>query len=107
MTDLRVASERDGVSMNGFIVQAVAEKVASLRARGLLSELTPEEQTTYLRKRAAGAQVDRFAEIIAKAGTTNEVLPGDEIPEGYWDEQPQADLKDVRPGALPLDPAGA
>ncbi len=70
-------------------------------------EMTPEEQLDYLRKRAAGAQVDRFAEIIAKTGTTNEVLPGDEIPEGYWDEQPQAETKEVRPGALPLDPAGA
>ena len=36
MEDLRVAAESDGVSMNGFIVQAVAEKIAALRARGRL-----------------------------------------------------------------------
>ena len=30
-----------------------------------------------------GTQPNRMAEILAKAGTTNEVLPGDEIPEGW------------------------
>jgi hypothetical protein len=83
MLDLREAAERDGVSMNGFIVQAVAEKVAALRARGLLEELEPNEQTGYLDDRAARSRKDRLAELIGKAGTTDQVLPGDEIPAGW------------------------
>lgn len=87
MADLRAAAERDGVSMNGFIVQAVAEKVAALRARGLLGELTPEEQAAYLEERAARSREGRLAELVGKAGTTGEVLPGDEIPEGWPPER--------------------
>lgn len=83
MADLRVAAERDGVSMNGFIVQAVAEKVAALRARGLLGDLTPEEQAAYLEGRAARSPEGRLAELLGKAGTTSVVLPGDEIPENW------------------------
>jgi len=83
MSDLRTAAERDGVSMNGFIVQAVAEKVAALRARGLLGEFGAEEQAAYLDARAARSREGRLAELIAKAGTTREVLPGDEVPEGW------------------------
>lgn len=88
MTDLRVAAERDGVSMNGFIVQAVAEKVAALRARGLLADITPEEQAAYLGGRAARSREGRLAELIGKAGTTGQVLPGDEIPE-EWLRSPE------------------
>jgi hypothetical protein len=84
MVDLRLAAERDGVSMNGFIIQAVAEKVAALQARGLLGDLTPEEQATYLGSRAAQSRAGRLSELIAKAGTSGEVLPGDEIPEGWF-----------------------
>jgi hypothetical protein len=83
MEDLRVAAESDGVSMNGFIVQAVAEKVAALRARGRLQDLSAGEQSAYLEARAAHAQPGTMAEILSKAGTTNEVLPGDEVPEGW------------------------
>jgi HicB family len=90
MADLRMAAELDGVSMNGFIVQAVAEKVAALRARGLLRDLTPEEQANYLKGRAARSREGRLAELIRKAGTTDSVLPGDEIPGGW--------LQDIEPG---------
>jgi len=83
MTDLRTAAESDGVSMNGFIIQAVAEKVAALRARGLLRDLTPEEQVAYLDERAARAQPGRMADILRRAGTTAAVLPGDELPENW------------------------
>ena len=83
MVDLRLAAESDGVSMNGFIVQAVAEKVAALRARGLLGDLTPEEQASYLGNRAAQSREGRLSELISKAGTSGEVLPGDESPEGW------------------------
>ena len=83
MTDLREAAGRDGVSMNGFIVQAVAEKVATLRARGLVGDLGPEEQSNYLDERVTRSRKEKLSELIGKAGTTDEVLPGDEIPEGW------------------------
>jgi hypothetical protein len=83
MEDLRTAAVQDGVSMNGFIIQAVAEKVAALRARGLLRDLSEADQVTYLDQRAARAQTGQMAEIIGRAGTTNDVLPGDEIPNGW------------------------
>jgi hypothetical protein len=88
MNDLRTAAERDGVSMNGFIVQAVAEKVAALRARGLLGQLTPAEQDSYLAARASRSQDGGMAKIIGLSGTTDDVLPGDEIPEGWFDQEP-------------------
>jgi hypothetical protein len=91
MADLRAAAERDGVSMNGFIVQAIAEKVAALRARGLLGDLTPEEQAAYLEGRVARSRDGRLAELIGKAGTTGVVLPGDEIPEGWPPDREPSD----------------
>ncbi len=89
MDDLRMAAESDGVSMNGFVVQAVAEKIAALRARGLLRALTPAEQQAYLGQRAAGAPPGGIALLLAKAGTTDVVLPGDEIPDDWLDTQPK------------------
>ena len=80
--DLRTAADRDGVSLNSFIVQAVAKKVAVLRTRGLLDGLTPAEQLDYLDGRAARALPGRMAELLAKAGTTEAVRPGDEVPDG-------------------------
>ena len=88
MTDLRTAAERDGVSMNGFIVQAVAEKVAVLRARGLLGERTAEEQAEYLQERASRGRGASLAVLIAQAGTTNDVNFGDEVPQGWLDQEP-------------------
>lgn len=89
MDDLRSASERDGVSMNGFIVQAVAEKIAVFRARGLIGGATPEEQSAYLEGRASRVRPDRLREVIAKAGTTTDVLPGDEVPDGWLHPEPR------------------
>ena len=85
MDDLRMASMHDKGSMNGFIVQAVAEKVAALRARGILPEMSAAEQAAYLEARAARSREGRFTEILRDAGTTTEVLPGDEVPEGWLD----------------------
>ncbi len=87
MTDLRVASEIDRVSMNGFVIQAVAEKIAVLRARGLLRDFTPEEQAAYLQQRAARSGKGRLAEIIGKAGATGTSLPGDDVPDDWLPEQ--------------------
>jgi hypothetical protein len=72
--------------MNAFIIQAVAEKVAALRARGLLRDLTASEQLAYLESRASRSQPGRFSELLMKAGTATEVLPGNEIPEGWLKE---------------------
>jgi hypothetical protein len=83
MTDLRAAAERDGVSMNGFVVQAVAEKIAVLRARGFLQDVASEEQASYLEGRAARSGKGRLAELIGKAGTAGTVIPGDEVPDGW------------------------
>jgi hypothetical protein len=83
MEDLRTAAESDGVSMNGFIVQAIAEKVAALRARGLLRSLSEPEQSTYLEARASRARPGQMAELLAKAGTKGAERPGDELPEDW------------------------
>lgn len=87
MDDLRSAADRDGVSMNGFIVQAVAEKVAALRALGRLHDLTEAEQLAYLDARAARGRDVPLKDILAKAGTAGPVRPGDELPE-EWLEPP-------------------
>jgi hypothetical protein len=91
MTDLRAASEIDGVSMNGFVVQAVAEKIGVLRARGLLRDFTPEEQASYLQQRAARSAKGRLAEIIGEAGTTGTTLAGYGIPDDWVPAQGSRD----------------
>ena len=73
MEDLRTAADSDGVSMNGCIVQAVAEKIAALRAHGPLRTLSEAEQSAYLQLRAAQARPSQMAAILAKAGTTGAV----------------------------------
>ena len=92
MEDLRVASVRDGVSMNGFIVQAVAEKVAALRARGLLGDLDAESQSDYLEERAGRAKPGQFRQLLARSGKDAKLL-GDEVPEGWLEVAP--DLTDA------------
>jgi hypothetical protein len=88
MEDLRTAADSDGVSMNGFIVQAIAEKIAALRARGLLRTLSEAEQSAYLQSRAALARPGQMAEVLAKAGTTDAVRPGDELPADWLPQAP-------------------
>jgi hypothetical protein len=63
MQDVKAIAASDDVSVNQFIVQAVAERVAVLRDRG------------YLAQRAARAKPD-----IAGDDTP---IPGDELPEGW------------------------
>lgn len=106
MEDLRSAAERDGVSMNGFIVQAVAEKVAALRARGMLRALSQQEQSAYLEGRAVGTRPGRMAELLAKAGTTTAVGPGDEVPED-WLESGAGPGQPSGQGGEPAAPTGA
>ncbi len=70
MEDIRALATQDDVSINQFLVQAAAEKVAALKARG------------YLADRAARAVPGAFGRVLAKAGTATAV-PGDELPEGW------------------------
>ena len=74
MEDVKVLAAPDAVSVNQFLVQAAAEKVAALKARGCLAE------------RATRAMPGDLRRILAKAGTATPI-PGDELPEG-WPDQP-------------------
>ena len=87
MEDLRLAASHDGISMNGFIVQAVAEKVMFLRVRGMLTEPPPDEQLSYLNERAEQGKPGRMFDILSRAGTLNEVTPGDEVPDNWLPEE--------------------
>ena len=68
--DVKALATQDAMSVNQFLVQAAAEKVATLKARG------------YLAKRAARATPGDLGRILAKAGTAIPI-PGDELPEGW------------------------
>jgi hypothetical protein len=70
MDDVKTLATQDAVSVNQFLVQAAAEKVATLKARG------------YLTERAARANADDLGRILAKAGTQI-AIAGDELPEGW------------------------
>jgi HicB family len=74
MEDVKAIAASDSVSVNRFIVQAIAERVAVLRDRG------------YLAQRAARAQPDAFKRILEKAGDDTPI-PGDELPEGWPNNQ--------------------
>ena len=68
MEDVKALAARDSVSVNTWLVQAAAERVAVLRERG------------YLPTRAARANPDDFGRILEKAGT-DKPIQGDEIPD--------------------------
>lgn len=70
LEDVKALAARDAVSVNQFLVQAAAEKVAVLKARG------------YLAERGARAVAGGLGRILAKAGTPTPV-PGDELPEDW------------------------
>lgn len=70
MEDVRVLAAQDAVSVNQFVVQATAEKVAALKARG------------YLAERAERAKPGALSRVLAKAGTPTPV-EGDAVPEGW------------------------
>ena len=72
MEDVKALAIQDAVSVNQFLVQAAAEKVATLKARG------------YLAKRAAHATPGDLGRILAKARTATPI-PGDDLPEGWPD----------------------
>lgn len=70
MKDVEALATRDAVSVNQFLMQAAAEKVAVLKAHG------------YLAERAARATLGDLGRILAKAGTLTPV-PDDELPENW------------------------
>ena len=70
MEDVKAIAANDSVSINQFVVQAVAEKVAMLRDRG------------YLAQRAARSKPGDITRILTKAGD-DAAIPGDELPEGW------------------------
>jgi len=70
MTDVKALAESDTVSVNQFIVVAVAEKVAALRER------------RYFEARAARAAPGDYQSVLAAAGQP-EAIDGDELPEGW------------------------
>ena len=70
MEDVKVIAANDSVSVNQFIVQAVAERVAMLRDRG------------YLAQRAARPKPGDITRVLEKAGDDTPI-PGDELPEGW------------------------
>ncbi len=70
MEDVKAFAMQDSVSVNQFLVQAAAEKVSSLKARG------------YLAERASRAIQGELGRILAKAGT-DVIIPGDELPEDW------------------------
>ncbi len=72
MEDVKALATQNAVSVNQFLLQAAAEKVAALKARG------------YLIERAARATSGDLGRILAKAGTTTPI-PGDELPEDWPD----------------------
>lgn len=74
MEDVKELARQDAVSVNQFLVQATAEKVAALKAR------------EYLAERGARAVPGDLGRILAKAGTPTPI-PGDELPEG-WPKRP-------------------
>jgi hypothetical protein len=67
MEDVKAISAKDSVSINQFVVQAVAERVATLRERG------------YLAQRADRSKAGDFGRILEKAGD-DAPIPGDELP---------------------------
>ena len=71
LADVKLLAAADAISVNQFLVQAAAEKVAVLKAHAALDA------------RAARARPGEMARLLAKAGTA-EPLPGDALPDG-WD----------------------
>jgi hypothetical protein len=87
MVDVKAIADHDLMSINQFIVLAVAERVARLQDRG------------YLAQRRARAKPGSMRELLEKFGSDIQI-PGDEIPEGWLDsrpEQPTAAATNRRP----------
>jgi hypothetical protein len=69
MEDVKALAGQDAISVNQFLVQAAAEKVAALKARSGPNAWDPH------------AKRDDLGRILAKAGSSI-AIAGDELPEG-------------------------
>ena len=68
LEETRKLAAQEGVAVNQLINVAVAEKLSALRTE------------SYLRERAARADVREARKVLARAGRGNPPLPGDELP---------------------------
>lgn len=73
MEEIKERAAKDEMSANQFIVTAVAEKLAAMRARD------------YFLARRARAVPGAYLRILAKAGS-EPPRAGDEVPEGWLGE---------------------
>ena len=78
MEDVKALATQDAMSVNQFLVQAAAEKVATLKARG------------YLAERAARATPGDLGRILAKAGNKKADITrfkglGEMMPKVLWE----------------------
>ena len=69
LEEARKLAEAEGVALNQFINVAVAEKLSALRTE------------SYLGERARRADLDKALQILTRAGSGNEPMQGDELPE--------------------------
>lgn len=70
LDELRKVADAEGVALNQLINVAVAEKLSALRTE------------SYLRERAARADLGRALDILARAGVGNPPVAGDDLPPG-------------------------
>lgn len=98
--DLHRAAESGGVTVDDLVEQAVAEKVALLQGRRRLRDVPPEGRLAALHERATRGSPEEAARLLAKAGTTDAVLPGDELPEAWPDVSPHGP-GDIATGRTP------
>ena len=78
MKELRKAAEAEGVALNQFINVAVAEKLATLRT------------ASYFEERSRRANRDETLRILARMGSGNPPMPGDELPTDWRPVKKQA-----------------
>jgi hypothetical protein len=90
MAELKIAAEREATSLNQFIVQAAAEKLTWLRARGYL-----DNGDAYLKQRAARAVPGRLRAFLDSAGNSEPPRPGGELPDG-WPNNPGSEARPAK-----------
>ena len=71
LAEARKAAESEGVALNQLITLALAEKVSAMRT---------EE---YFEERAQRADPAMVSRILARVGTGNPPIEGDELPLGF------------------------
>jgi hypothetical protein len=71
LAEARKVAESEGVSLNQLITLALAEKVSAMRT---------EE---YFEERAQRADPAMVSRILARVGTGNPPIEGDELPLGF------------------------